>query len=381
MIARKGAVKLDGYADEVNGLNAAPTPIRLRGLDGLRAVAVSLVVWHNFGRIPGTARWGSLGTMRAGYVGVTLFFVLSGFLITHRLLDEIASSGNIGFRAFYLRRAARLFPALALTLVVLVGLNAARQHPWPDTGAALGSAAAYVFNFAALHANPKRPLGGPGWGHLWSLAVEEQFYFVWPVILVGAAKRMTGRHLVRVLIGVALVITAWRTLLWRHGASFSRLYLATDVRFDALVLGAALAAGFRTWPQHRQFVKRFGWLMLPLLLAILLLGNRGSSADSLARPGWLIGPGMTGVSLVSVALVWIAADEAGGLVGRLLDSPIAMAIGRRSYGIYLFHFPALAVATDHGGWLVALGLTAVLTEGSYRLIERPAVRCVPAWAK
>lgn len=367
----------------MNGPHAAPpaTATRFCGLDGLRAVAVSLVVWHNFGRIPGTERWGSLGTMRAGYVGVTLFFVLSGFLITYRLLDEIASSGTVNFRAFYLRRAARLFPALALALVILVSLNASRHHPWPDTFAALGSAAAYVFNFAALHASPTSPLGGPGWGHLWSLSVEEQFYFVWPVLLIGAAKRLSGQHLVRVLVGGGLVITAWRTLLWGQGASFSRLYLATDVRFDALLLGAALAAGFRTWPQHRQSIKRFGWLILPLLGGILLLGNRGSAADPLARPGWLLGPGMLVVSVVSVALVWIATDKAGGPVGRLLDAPISVAIGKRSYGIYLFHFPALALAAEHGGWLVALGLTALLSEGSYRLIERPALRRVPAWAK
>ena len=365
----------------MNGPHAAPTAVRFRGLDGLRALAVSLVVWHNFGRIPGTARLGSLGTMRAGYVGVTLFFVLSGFLITYRLLDEIASAGTIHFRAFYLRRAARLFPALALALVILVSLNASRHHPWPDTFAALGSAAAYVFNFAALHASPKSPLGGPGWGHLWSLSVEEQFYFVWPVLLIRAAKRLSEQHLVRVLVGGALAITAWRTLLWGQGASFSRLYLATDVRFDALLLGAALAAGFRTWPQHRRSIKRFGWLMPPLLGGILLLGNRGSAGDPLARPGWLIGPGMLLVSVVSVALVWIASDEAGGQVGRLLDAPIAVAMGKRSYGIYLFHFPALALAAEHGGWLVALGLTALLSEGSYRLIERPALRRVPAWAK
>lgn len=355
---------------------------RIPGLDGLRAIAVVMVVWHNYGPLPGFARFGSVASLRAGYVGVTLFFVLSGFLISHLLLVEWERTGTVRLAAFYVRRAYRLFPALAVALVMLVGLDAWRGRPWHDTAVALGSAVAYVFNFVASRSRPTSPLGGAGWGHLWSLSVEEQFYVVFPLPFIAAVRRFGARRSCAALVVAATVVTVWRTVLWRHGASFDRLYLVTDMRIDALLLGAALALAVRFVPTHRAIAVRCRWLLVPGLLALLVLAHRGSPATTTAPPGWLLGPGMAVASIAGAVVVWLVAEGVGGRVQALLSGRVATAVGRRSYGIYLFHFPVLAMVGDRsGGWFLSLGLLAIVTELSLRFVEEPMLRRLPGWAR
>ncbi|MGI8547896.1 MAG: acyltransferase family protein, partial [Gemmatimonadaceae bacterium] len=188
-------------------------------LDGLRAVAVlGVMVFHS-----GVALTG-------GFLGVDMFFVLSGFLITALLMEEWQTGGSISLRAFYARRAIRLLPALlgvlaVLWLAVLFLGDRFKTSPaimLSTTGYTLGYMANWVM---ALHLDEwPTPLG-----HFWSLAVEEQFYLIWPVLLVTALTLRAPRWLPIAALSVAiLAIGAWRAWLWRSGAGFDRVFYATD---------------------------------------------------------------------------------------------------------------------------------------------------------
>jgi peptidoglycan/LPS O-acetylase OafA/YrhL len=359
-----------------------PSGERLAGLDGVRAFAVALVVWHNFGALPFTGRFGTVGELRAGYIGVTIFFTLSGFLITHLLLSEWMMTGRIKIVAFYVRRLFRLFPALLVALSLLMFTAIARSHPWDDTARAASTALGYVFNFAAARAPVNAPLGGAGWGHLWSLSVEEQFYAFWPIVLVVALPRWSRRHVLSALIILAVAITLWRTILWSNDASFFRLYLLTDVRIDAMLVGAALALAATEFPLLVGWARRQRWIVGPSLIALAVIAHRGSGADPAASPGWLLGPGMIAVTIISALVILALASGSSDAASRLLDSNTARAIGKRSYGIYLFHYPVETLLGDRsGGWFLSLFVTAVLTEISYRFVELPALRRLPASAR
>lgn len=173
-------------------------------------------------------------------------------------------------------------------------------------------------------------MAGAGWGHLGSLSVEEQFYFVWPVVIGLLARRASPKRLAVGLVAESAAITAWRTHLWLDGASFLRLYLLTDVRCDAILPGAASAVALRSFSGLRLLAGRVGWTLGPLRLGVLVLAHRGSSADPTAAPGWLVGPGTLVVSGAAVLMVLITVTESGGRVEQLLDSaPVARSVGAR----------------------------------------------------
>jgi hypothetical protein len=194
-------------------------------LDGLRGVAIALVMLHHADVLPG------------GYIGVDVFFVLSGFLITTLLLEERAAQGRISLRGFYRRRARRILPALItlllgyLVVVALAGGSGIRA-------VALGGF--FTGNAVQAFANPN-PLAqnGLGLAHLWSLAEEEQFYLLWPVVLILLART---RRLIPALATILAVALVWRGVLAAEGASFYRIYYGPDTHADGLLAGALLAA-------------------------------------------------------------------------------------------------------------------------------------------
>jgi peptidoglycan/LPS O-acetylase OafA/YrhL len=205
-------------------------------LDGLRGVAIALVVsWHAFG-------W----PVR-GFLGVQLFFVLSGFLITTLLLQEWQRTGSISLPSFYRRRALRLLPALAVLLLTYVFAQVVREVFDPHSlalGVALRSAliaAFYVTNVAqAAGVVLPVPLN-----HLWSLAAEEQFYLLWPFLLVGALRRGVPRRLVEAGLVIGIVLVALQRLHLSLGdASRARLHYGPDVSFDAILIGCLLGIWF-----------------------------------------------------------------------------------------------------------------------------------------
>jgi peptidoglycan/LPS O-acetylase OafA/YrhL len=349
---------------------------RFRGLDGLRALAVLMVISHNYGPFPGLARAGRFSWFTAGYVGVTLFFVLSGFLITQRLLAEYRNTGAVSLIAFWKRRAFRLLPALFLCLLLLVVDNIRTHISIQETLRALSSAVFYVFNLVSAHRTPANPLGGPGWGALWSLSVEEQFYLLWPVPLLWAWKRYKPRG---VLFGVGLLglgSALWCTVLWLRGATFLRLYLVTDTRAQSLFLGAGLAIAWHSFPKLRVHVKSTSGLLGSACAVLVIAGIFGSSAKPSDSPGWMIGPGLFVVSVLCGFIVLAATEVSRNApISWLLNTKIAVAIGQRSYGLYLFHVVSAAYFYNvRGGWFLSAVATFVLAWASYALLEQPIMR-------
>jgi peptidoglycan/LPS O-acetylase OafA/YrhL len=302
-------------------------------LDGLRGVAVLLVMGSHFA-LPGFAG--------GGLVGVTLFFVLSGYLITSLLLAERNSTGSVSLRAFYVRRGARLFPALALVLTIVgAGLLAAGERQVAANG--VGYSAIYVSNLAVAAGANLGPLE-----HTWSPAIEEQFYLVWPAVLLVLAGRP------RVLwVGVGAVIALATVLRFGGIDNQDHLWVAyhsTATRIDAILIGCLLA--FVTWRPTRA---------LALTAAVFL----GLAVVLPLSPGALIVYLLLPISLAGGLLVLTRPG--------LLAWPPLVAIGTISYGLYLWHFPLSAVLP---AW-AAIPASFAVAAASYRFLEQPIRR----WAR
>jgi peptidoglycan/LPS O-acetylase OafA/YrhL len=346
----------------------------LPGVDGVRALAVSAVVLYHLG-VPG---------MAGGLLGVGVFFTLSGFLITGLLLDVHDRSGDLQLREFWLRRARRLLPALVLVLSVVLAVTAVVDHDlleqrWREAKAALlfagnwqtiGEGTSYFDRF-----------GGPGpLDHLWSLAVEEQFYLVWPVLLLGLLAWTGGRRTLAVratlaLAGVSFVLLA---VLARPGFDHTRAYEGTDTRAGALLVGAAVAFLWRRGrmptltPGARTVLEVAG---VTALAAVVLLVT-GTDEHSMS----IYYGGLLALSAASAVLVAVAAHPSSWL-GRLLGVPPLRWLGERSYGIYLWHLPVLVFVpaglfpgqpriVAAGQVLLILALAAL----SWRFVEDPIRR-------
>lgn len=335
-------------------------------VDGLRALSiVAVLLYHDDGLLEG------------GFLGVDVFFVLSGFLITSLLFDEWRRNERIDLRAFYLRRALRLFPALFLLLAVsaafALALPSASQSPRLLEG--VKYSLLYVSNWASS-GDPMRfgPLG-----HTWSLSVEEQFYALWPVLLIGLLALTRGRRsLVVVIAAMALASAAWRALLFSWDATPWRLYTGTDSRADSLFVGAAVAiamvGGYLPLQVRRPALARALALLAAAALAALMVSTR------LEWPPYYQG-GFLVVSLAVAVLLVVLLSNPDWLPARLLSArPIAW-VGRLSYSLYLWHYPIFGfVKADRLGLgvrtveILRLVLAFVAAVGSYYLVERPLLR-------
>lgn len=365
------------------GTRGAVSAGRLRGLDGLRALAIAGVVLYH----------GDLSWLPGGYLGVDLFFVLSGFLVTSLLLEERLWAGEIDLSGFYARRLRRLFPALAFMLAVLW-----LTVPWvaPDAFPRLEDDAfaslLYVANWWFIQNEGSyfdfigRP---PLLQHLWSLAIEEQFYLIWPAILTlglaGARRRVA-------VVGalIACAASLWMAWLAMRGgypdnADPSRLYFGTDTHCTGLFVGAALAGLFRPWgwrahqPARTVFLLREG-MGLAGLLGILCAF--GMAAEHLA---WLYRGGFLLVALCSALLIQAVLMQHSRL-GWFFERGLLRWVGQRSYALYLWHWPVFMLTrpgldtpvTGMANLVLRLVLIALMAELSHRLIEAPIMRKRPA---
>lgn len=314
-------------------------------LDGLRGVAVLLVVASHLG-VPGT--W-----LRAlGPSGVVVFFTLSGFLITALLLEERERAGRIAFGAFYLRRARRLFPAMlaVVTATAIVGVLVAGVVDYRLVVGALTYSSNWV---QATGVGADSLLT-----HTWSLAIEEQFYLVWPVALLALASLSKRARLA--VLAVAVTVTGMLPFfLWSEG--WARIYYGSDTRAMPLLLGCLLAVTL-----HRTRNRAApAWLAAASLAgAVAVTALAGQRATLLAVPQL--------VAVLSAAAIWAAATRDGGpmTVGWL------RLVGARSYGLYLWHWP-IFVLLDHWGagrlTLALVGIPAawLVTLASWRYVEAP----------
>lgn len=357
-------------------------PPRWPALDGLRAVAVLAVIIYHFGLLPG------------GYLGVDLFFVLSGFLITSLLIREWdRRRGHIGFRDFYLRRVLRLFPALGCVIIVTVALTGFLELSRPPSNRqyvagileGLPLVAAFAGNWARALDPASSSLGSLGMlGHTWSLAVEEQFYLLWPALFVLLMHRRFSRGVMALSLAlIALAEMVYRVAVAFAGYGSNRIYYGTDTHSDGLLIGCAIAFWLASnWStrvhQAAGLLKGATGLATAVLAAVFVLGNLSRAPIEISLA----------VLACGAVLVGAVTERLPVILERLLSCEGAVLIGRRSYGLYLWHYIVLGAASAlypaevHGPrrivTAVIIGalffMTFIVAELSYRFIELPALR-------
>jgi peptidoglycan/LPS O-acetylase OafA/YrhL len=349
---------------------ARAAPRRLAGLDGLRGLAVVAVVAYHF------------GALRGGFLGVDLFFVVSGFVITRMLTLRQARGEPVTLRWFWRRRFRRLLPAV-LVLVAAVVIVVARV----DGGSLLDrtrgqglSALAYVNNWYDLFAHigyfdvalARTPLN-----HLWSLSIEEQFYVVWPVLFIAFSGRRRGMAALLALTSGLIVLSMSLAPFWDVRSGYARAYLGTDSRVGAILLGAVLGlvlSGHEL--RGTRWSARSLWgVRLACAGAALFLTLEWVTADVTSAGLYRGGLAAAGVA-AAVIVAGIVVD--GDVVGSVLGiRPLAW-VGRLSYSLYLWHVPIVVLVTENhtglrGAQLVTVQLLLITatTLASYYLIERP----------
>jgi len=336
---------------------------RRPALDGVRAIAVLGVVGqHYFG-----------GVLPGGAVGVTVFFVLSGFLITTLLLEEWDRHGTVSLGRFWARRGLRLIPALLLLLAVDLAVHLAIDG-WAGPGkgwAALWGPLSYVYNWMLVTGRRPNELTP-----LWSLSVEEQFYVAWPLLLLALlALGLRGRRLAAAVSVLAVAALGWQLRSWAAVGAYPRLYYGTDMRAYQLLTGCALACLWRTGALDRVCASRVAapasWAAGGALAAAAVLTPG-------ARVITPLGSLLTGASAV---VVLASVESRGTAEARLGRGPLA-AIGRMSYGIYLWNFFFVDITGWRPGYrAIDLVLAFLVPYLSFRLIEEPCRRMKERWSE
>ncbi|CAN5548312.1 acyltransferase family protein [soil metagenome] len=388
-----------GVGTPSGGLSRLPY---LPGLDGLRAIAVvAVMVYH------ANHNW-----LKGGYLGVEVFFVISGYLITLLLIGEHERSGTVNLGQFWKRRFRRLLPALytvlALVAVYVTAMYISRRE---EIRGDFVAAVTYVSNWYQI-------VVGQGYGagekfvplrHLWSLAVEEQFYLVWPLVMLALLRRSRGRlpsiglRLMLTSITIAVVVAAvyvpgataatcnvegfrngWATVAGKCINVNETLYLGSFSRAGGLLLGAGFAMLWRPLAVVRgplrdkgrrlDVLAVIGLAALGFVMWTMWLFEGQVYNPALFRGGFLL----TGVATLFVIA---AATHQGAVAGDLLGNPVFLWIGTRSYGLYLFHWPIYQIIRKQaniqlsvGQLVLALAITIPITEASYRFIESPIRR-------
>lgn len=342
------------------------------GIDGLRAIAVLAVIAYHL-NLPGVP---------GGLLGVGIFFVLSGYLITDILLKQHNKTGRLDLGDFWIRRARRLLPAMFIMLGLVAAYLMATDPPrlYAMKGEIV-SALLYYSNWRLIFHNvsyfesfgPPSPLG-----HLWSLAVEEQFYLVWPIALVLLIRGVKRRgRLVLVILAGAAASAALMAMLYVPGLDPSRVYYGTDTRAFGLLIGAALAVLWPSWKLSEAISFR-GRLTVDLIgfagfaVVVFMIATVGEYDASLYRGGMVI------VS-VATAMVVAAMAHPASRFARWIGAKPLQWLGARSYGIYLYHYPVIALTTPTAEVdefhplraLLQVAASIALAELSWRFLEEP----------
>lgn len=363
------AVRVEGREPGARGAGALPQ--HEKGLDGLRGLAIAVVLAYH----------GEVSSARGGFLGISLFFTLSGFLITSILLRTHARSQTIGLRTFWGRRYRRLLPAAYLTLagVVVFGATVATRGQLEDLPGAITASILQVANWFFIIAGQSylNLFAAPSpVQHFWSLAIEEQFYVVMPIAMIVLLRRVRSLGVIAAaLAAAALMSTLWMALLYHQGASLDRLYYGTDTRAAELLVGCALAAYLQWRPLRAPTAGTRGVWSVAGIFALVAAAWAWSHIDLADSRLW--NGGFLAFSLLGAVLIVAVLHHAGPVPWLLAGKPLA-AVGRVSYGLYLFHWPIFLWLTESrthlSMWpLLALRIvvTATVAVGSYFLLEMP----------
>ncbi|SFT28163.1 acyltransferase family protein [Paenibacillus sp. BC26] len=345
------------------------------GIDGLRAIAVAAVIAYHL----------NLSWVPGGLLGVGIFFVLSGYLITDILLKQQSQTRRLDLGDFWIRRARRLLPAMFIMLLLvaawLLYIDPARLSSLKGE---IGSALLYTSNWRLIFHQVSyfESFGPPSpFGHLWSLAVEEQFYLVWPVLLMLLVRLVPQRgKLALVILAGAAASAGLMAALYVPGLDPSRVYYGTDTRAFALLIGAALAVVWPSWKlsdharsKTKMVLDIAGFSGLAVVLA--MIATVGEYDELLYRGGMVI-------LAVATAAVVASLAHPSSRFGRIIGCKPLRWIGVRSYGIYLYHYPIIALTTPAAQVdefhatraLLQVAAAIAAAELSWRFVEEPIRR-------
>ena len=355
LIAEKPTQQVLAFATDLHNV-PVQTPTRLTyrpELDGVRAIAVLGVLGFHLSFIQPQLQHVAGG----GFLGVDVFFVLSGMLITQLLLAEWDKTGSLGMAGFYIRRARRLLPALAVLVVVFLVYSKFVHHDTRAIVRGLGSEFSYETTGHLTAAYPR------GISHTWTLIVEWEFYLVWPLVMAGVLRQWGKEVLLGLTVSLAGLDALIRAVSYSHGHDYILAYHLAGFRVDELLIGSALAQLARP-------------LRIPNMLRTLAgAGVLVALAAARYPQSWLYLGGMTALALATAAVIAPGGDAWFGT--RLLSLPPLVWLGRISYSLYLWHVPAVSEIGSHTrSWpnpvraLVATAVSVVLASASYYLIEQ-----------
>lgn len=357
-----------GWLERIHGKEITYPLGYMAGLDGARGLlTLGVLLAHT-----------RMALFSGAMVYMDVFFTMSGFLITSLLVKDFQKRGRISLKNFYLRRFMRLYPALTAMVVVFLALSWFLSDRFDilltealvtwfylmDYGRALGQIPVYYT------------------GHTWSLAVEEQFYLLWPLVFIGLL-RFSGlsARTACVIFAVALLFWGWRIWLTYNGASIDHLYNAFDTRADALLIGCALAVLLKVIDiaDHPLIWRSCAFAMMPLALGLVAAGF---TMDPNYRWYYYVSP-LFGAFPAVIAIIGLLHPKRN-LMHAIQEHPIPVFIGRICYGLYIWHFP---IFTWIEGWarhyrygmilLIGWPLTFAVATLSFYLIERPFMRARP----
>lgn len=332
-------------------------------LDGVRAVAILAVVAYHY-------RWANHALpTRGGFLGVDVFFVLSGFLITSLLCEELAKTGRLRLKLFYARRALRLLPAFfTMVAVYVVWVLTLGPDRWVS-GQLREAAAAVLYAenwFRAFAPNYPDTGGAIGLGPTWSLSTEEQFYFIWPILLLFLI-RLGRLRAASIFVAAALVSSALvRALMYQPQNMDHFFYVRADGLLIGCFLALLLAQGVRRRPP-----RWIGWIASVVVCLFLITATYDSQS--------LYTFGLVVFCLACGLVLWVVVVTPEWAIARLLERKPLVQLGRISYGVYLWHLPVFIGVREYVPRIrfagsLALLLTFLVALGSYRYVERPFLK-------